>query len=169
MSTGVMPRRWSSGPPSLRRRRQLKVELNRGTLGHEKTPFHRDVAADWRSDDPDAGRHPAGNDRAAHPRSPWGAWCIPTTMRFTTSWWSRAATIGRSAMSSGEYVSDNDGEGFCQVYVNMIEGFWSLLRSWLRRYRGISRKELPLLLGFFGFVHDVRDRGKRVLGPCWRS
>ncbi len=32
----------------------------------------------------------------------------------------------------GEYARDEDGDGFCEVHVNTIEGFWSLLRSWLR-------------------------------------
>ncbi len=27
---------------------------------------------------------------------------------------------------------DDDGDGFHEVHVNTIEGFWSLLRSWLR-------------------------------------
>jgi len=26
---------------------------------------------------------------------------------------------------------DDDGDGFCEVHVNTMEGFWSLLRSWL--------------------------------------
>ena len=36
----------------------------------------------------------------------------------------------------GEYARDDDGDGFCEVHVNTIEGFWSLLRSWLRPHRG---------------------------------
>ena len=32
----------------------------------------------------------------------------------------------------GEYARDEDGDGFYEVHVNTIEGFWSLLRSWLR-------------------------------------
>ena len=32
--------------------------------------------------------------------------------------------------SSGEYARDEDGDGFCEVHVNTMEGFWSLLRSW---------------------------------------
>jgi hypothetical protein len=44
------------------------------------------------------------------------------------------------------------------------EGFWSLLRSWLRPHRGIPQESLPLYLGFFEFVHNVRARGKRLLG-----
>jgi hypothetical protein len=31
-----------------------------------------------------------------------------------------------------------DGDGFCEVHVNTMEGFCSLLRSWLRPHRGIS-------------------------------
>ena len=32
----------------------------------------------------------------------------------------------------GEYARDEDGDGFCEVHVNTIEGFWSLdlLRKW---------------------------------------
>ena len=63
----------------------------------------------------------------------------------------------------GEYARDEDGDGFCEVHVNTIEGFWSLLRSWLRPHRGISQEKLPLYLGFFEFVHNIRKRGKALL------
>ena len=63
----------------------------------------------------------------------------------------------------GEYARDEDGDGFCEVHVNTIEGFWLLLRSWLRPHRGISQEKLPLYLGFFEFVHNVRKRGKALL------
>ena len=63
----------------------------------------------------------------------------------------------------GEYARDEDGDGFCEVHVNTIEGFWSLLRSWLRPHRGISQEKLPLYLGFFQFVHNARRRGKALL------
>lgn len=62
-----------------------------------------------------------------------------------------------------EYARDEDGDGFCEVHVNTMEGFWSLLRSWLRPHRGISQEKLPLYLGFFEFVHNVRKRGKALL------
>jgi transposase len=65
----------------------------------------------------------------------------------------------------GEYARDEDGDGFCEVHVNTMEGFWSLLRSWLRPHRGISQVKLPLYLGFFQFVHNARRRGKALLGP----
>lgn len=64
----------------------------------------------------------------------------------------------------GEFARDEDGDGFSEVHVNTIEGFWSLLRSWLRPHRGISQEKLPLYLGFFEFVHNMKKRGKSLLG-----
>src|SRR5215475_10259717 len=64
----------------------------------------------------------------------------------------------------GEFARDDDGDGLCEVHVNTMEGFWSLLRSWLRPHRGISQEKLPVYLGFFEFVHNVRKRGKALLG-----
>ena len=65
--------------------------------------------------------------------------------------------------STGEYARDEDGDGFCEVHVNTMEGFWSLLRSWLRPHRGISQDKLPIYLGFFEFAHNARKRGKALL------
>lgn len=65
--------------------------------------------------------------------------------------------------AAGEYARDEDGDGFHEVHVNTLEGFWSLLRSWLRPHRGISQEKLPWYLGFFEFVHNVRRRGKTLL------
>jgi transposase len=62
-----------------------------------------------------------------------------------------------------EFTRDEDGDGFCEVHVNTIEGFWSLLRSWLRPHRGISQEKLPIYLGFFEFVHNVGRRGKALI------
>jgi len=59
---------------------------------------------------------------------------------------------------------DEDGDGLCEVHVNTMEGFWSLLRSRLRPHRGVSQDKLPLYLGFFQCVHNARRRGKALLG-----
>jgi transposase-like protein len=61
--------------------------------------------------------------------------------------------------AAGEFARDEDGDGFCGVHVNTVEGFW----SWLRPHRGISRERLPLYVGFFEFVHKVRKRGTALL------
>lgn len=66
--------------------------------------------------------------------------------------------------SAGEYARDEDGDGFHEVHVNTMEGFWSLLRSWLRPHRGISQENLPWYLGFFEFTHNLKKRGKALLG-----
>lgn len=66
--------------------------------------------------------------------------------------------------SAGEFARDEDGDGFHEVHVNTIEGFWSLLRSWLRPHRRVSQEKLPIYLGFFEYVHNVRKRGKALLG-----
>ena len=66
--------------------------------------------------------------------------------------------------SAGEYARDEDGDGFHEVHVNTMEGFWSLLRSWLRPHRGISQEKLPIYLAFFEFIHNVRKRGKALMG-----
>jgi transposase len=65
--------------------------------------------------------------------------------------------------SIGEYARDEDSDGFCEVHINTIEGFWSLLRSWLRPHRGISQEKLPVYLGFFEFVHNAKKRGGALL------
>jgi transposase len=65
--------------------------------------------------------------------------------------------------SQGEYARDEDGDGKCEVHVNTMEGFWSLLRPWLRPHRGISQERLPFYLGFFEFLHNIRQRGSTAL------
>ena len=64
---------------------------------------------------------------------------------------------------NGEFARDEDGDGFCEVHVNTIEGAWSLLRSWLRPHRGISQEKLPLYIAFFEFIYNSKVRGKGLL------
>ena len=65
--------------------------------------------------------------------------------------------------SDSEFARDEGGDGFCEVHTNSVEGFWSLLGSWLRTHRGISQENLPLYLGFFEFIHNMLKRGKALL------
>lgn len=76
------------------------------------------------------------------------------------AWGYSHKSVGHSA---GEYARDEDGDGFCEVHINTMEGVWSLLRSWLRPHSGISQEELPIYLGFFEFVHNARKRGKALI------
>jgi transposase len=70
--------------------------------------------------------------------------------------------------SRGEYARDEDGDGFHEVHVNTMEGFWSLLRSWSRSHRGVSQDSLPDYLGFFEFVHNTKRRGKTLMDSLLR-
>ena len=63
----------------------------------------------------------------------------------------------------GAYARDEEGDGSCEAHANTVEGFWPLLRSWLRPRRGISQDKLPLCLGFSQFTHNARRRGKALL------
>jgi hypothetical protein len=62
----------------------------------------------------------------------------------------------------GDYARDKDGDGFHEVHVNTIEGFWSLLYSWLNPHRGISQEKLPGYLSFFEFVHNAKRCGESI-------
>ena len=94
---------------------------------------------------------------------------VPDTLVYTDAYsiYARLRSWGYDHKSvnhgRGEFARDEDGDGFCEVHVNTLEGVWSLLRSWLRPHRGISQKKLPLYLGFFEFVHNVRKRGRALL------
>src|SRR5262249_51211305 len=66
--------------------------------------------------------------------------------------------------AAGEVARDGDGDGVCGGHVNTLEGVWSLRRSWPRPHRGGSQGRLPRGPGAFEFVHDVRRRGKALLG-----
>jgi transposase len=60
-----------------------------------------------------------------------------------------------------EYARDEDGDGFHEVHVNTIDGFWSLLRSWLRPHRGDltgKSSSLPWLLR----VRSQRQKSRKA-------
>ena len=48
-------------------------------------------------------------------------------------------------------------------HVNTIEGFWSLLRSWLRPHRGVFRRNYPFTWGSSSSFITFENGAKR----CW--
>jgi hypothetical protein len=63
-----------------------------------------------------------------------------------------------------------DGDEFHEGHVNTLEGFGSLLRSWLRPPRGISHEKLPLYLGFLSSCITPAVGLRRCWPhswPCW--
>ena len=131
-------------------------------VGERKATDSGDTSTRWPGADSDAGRCEAVDHRAD---------LAPDSLIYTDEYdiYSRLTDWGYAhesvCHSRGEYARDDDGDGFHEVHVNTIEGFWSLLRSWLRPHRGISQEKLPLYLGFFQFVHNAKLRGKDLLKP----
>jgi transposase-like protein len=68
--------------------------------------------------------------------------------------------------SSGEYARDDDGDGFCEVHVNTMEGFWSLLRSW--RIVASRRKSCPFISASFSSSTTPGDAAKHSSAPSSR-
>lgn len=146
------------------RRRRLKGARGRGTLAKEKPPIFGLLQRDG-----DVAIQMLSNVQQATIRPILMNTVKPGSRLYTdeydiyrrlTDWGYEHKTVNHS---QGEYARDEDGDGFHEVHVNTLEGFWSLLRSWLRPHRGLSQEKLPLYLGFFEFVHNVRRRGKALL------
>lgn len=146
------------------RRRRLKGRRGRGTLENDKPPI---LGLVQRSGDVAVFMLPNVQQTTIKPviTSMVAAGSMIYTDEYNiynrlAEWGYGHKTVKHSA---GEYARDEDGDGFHEVHVNTIEGFWSLLRSWLRPHRGISQEKLPWYLGFFEFVHNIRRRGKALL------
>src|SRR3954452_4279811 len=102
------------------------------------------------------------SSRSSRRPSPRALAFTPTSTTSTPA--CRPGAIGtRLFATHGANTRAEDGDGFCEIHVNTMEGTWSLLRSWLRPHRGISQEKLPLYLGFFECVHNARRRGKALL------
>ncbi len=60
--------------------------------------------------------------------------------------------------SAGEYARDDDGDGINEVHVNTMEGIWSLLRQYIRTFRGVCKKYLHFYVNAFEFLHNLKRR-----------
>ena len=71
---------------------------------------------------------------------------VPDTLVYTDEYsiYARLRTWGYNHKSvnhgRGEFTRDEDGDGFCEVHVNTMEGFWSLLRSWCARIGAFPKR-----------------------------
>jgi transposase-like protein len=146
------------------RRNRLKGARGRGTLEKEKPPVFGMIQ---RSGEVSIKMLPNVKQTTIAPliKSTIAAGTMVYTDEYNiyhrlSQWGYQHKTVNHS---QGEYARDEDGDGLHEVHVNTMEGFWSLLRSWLRPHRGISQEKLPIYLGFFEFIHNVRKRGKALL------
>ncbi len=67
--------------------------------------------------------------------------------------------------SKREYARDDDGDGFCEVHCNTMEGIWTGLRNYLRPFRGVHKKYLAQYVILFEWAHNL----KRVNGAFLRA
>ncbi len=56
--------------------------------------------------------------------------------------------------SKKEYARDEDHDGKCEVHCNTMEGIWSVLRQFLRTFRGLTKKYVHLYVSFFEFLYN---------------
>jgi hypothetical protein len=87
----------------------------------------------------------------------------PLVLAFAAALQAQMASCGTLPCPEALHTLPADDLIGINSHVNTMEGFWSLLRSWLRPHRGIAQEKLPLCLGFFEFVPNVRKRGKALL------
>ena len=58
--------------------------------------------------------------------------------------------------SRGEYAIDLDYDDINETHVNTEEGLWSLLRPWIRPFRGVNKMYLPLYVAPFEYFYNRR-------------
>lgn len=58
--------------------------------------------------------------------------------------------------SHHEYARDDDGDGFCEVHCNTMEGIWTGLRNFLRPFRGVHKKYLAAYVAMFEWAHNLK-------------
>ncbi len=59
--------------------------------------------------------------------------------------------------SEGEWARDADGDGMREVHSNTIEGIWTGLRNFLRRFRGVHKKYLAQYVAIFEWEHNLKE------------
>ena len=60
-------------------------------------------------------------------------------------------------LSRCEYARDDDGDGFCEVHCNTMEGIWTGLRNFLRPFRGVHKKHLAAYTAMFRWAHILKQ------------
>ena len=67
--------------------------------------------------------------------------------------------------SKREWARDDDGDGFCEVHCNTMEGIWTGLRNHLRPFRGVHKRYEAQYVIMFEWAHNL----KRVNGAFLRA
>jgi transposase len=65
--------------------------------------------------------------------------------------------------SKKEYARDDDGDGFCEVHCNTLEGLWAALRTFLRPFRGVHKRYLAQYVVMFEWEYNLKNDFKTLL------
>jgi transposase len=55
-----------------------------------------------------------------------------------------------------EWARDDDGDGIREVHINTIEGMWTLVRNFMRLFRGVHKKFLAAYLAMCEFHINLK-------------
>src|SRR5258708_12680003 len=55
-----------------------------------------------------------------------------------------------------EWARDDDGDGIHEVHINTVEGMWTLVRNFIRLFRGVHKKHLPGYLAICEFHINLK-------------
>jgi transposase-like protein len=62
-----------------------------------------------------------------------------------------------------EWARDDDGDGIREVHDNTMEGIWTGLRNFLRRFRGVSKRHLAKYVAMFEWSYNLKSVTDRFL------
>ena len=94
----------------------------------------------------------------------------PRAMVYTDEWggYNGLPGMGRGHATVchkiGEWARDDDGDGVREVHDNTLEGLWTGLRNFLRRFRGVSKKYLSQYVAMFEWDYNVKRATQGFLG-----
>jgi transposase-like protein len=83
---------------------------------------------------------------------------LPTTHVHTDEWRGYQA-LDRphsTVCHAHEWARDDDGDGIREVHINTVEGMWTLVRNFMRLFRGVHKKYLPGYLAICEFHINLK-------------
>jgi transposase len=112
----------------------------------------------------------AGHSDGETLRGVVGGATVPGAMVYTDEWggYNGLPEMGRGHATvchkEGEWARDDDGDGVREVHDNTLEGLWTGLRNFLRRFRGVSKKYLSQYVSMFEWDYNVKRATPGFLG-----
>ena len=86
----------------------------------------------------------------------------PTTLVYTDEWaaYDRLPEVARwhatVCHAAGRWARDEDGDGINEVHGNTLEGIWTGLRNYLRRFRGVNKVYLAQYVAVFSWAYTIK-------------